>query len=140
MLSYSKVTSRAVDGAENRVIMKGFSGGLGYSDVYLQYLQDGCIHLYGANTEDSNAWKLLSAFELEPGCYTLTGMKNAEENSIALQLYISDDTGFYQYYYQWHDDVDFVVERPAKATLHVRVYPYVESVDIIARPAVYRNE
>ena len=110
------------------------------SSVYLLYLEDGWINLIGDNVEENNGWKLLSTFTLEPGNYTLTGLKGLKESTIALQLRIEDDTGYYHYFYQYDEDVNFAIERPVNAAFHVRVYPEVEGIDVKARPAVYRNE
>ena len=67
-------------------------------------------------------------------------MKGQEEDTVALQLHIEDETGFYRYLYQYDEDVTFIVERSVEATLHVRVYPETVGVNIPARPAVYRDE
>lgn len=139
MLSYSKATSRAVDGAENHVVMNGISGYFGVS-VYLKYLEDGYIQLTGDNIDGERGWKLLSKFTLEPGTYTLTGMSDVLEDTIALQLRISDDTRFYQYLYQYDEDVVFMIKRVSEATLQVMVYPDAREIDVKARPAVYKDE
>ena len=139
MLAYSAASARATDGAENRVVMNGISGSFGYS-VYMAYLEDGYISLRGSHLDDSNAWKLLSKFTLEPGTYTLTGMRGVEKDTIALQLHFADDTGFYRYLYQFDEDVVFTIDRLSEATLHVMVYPNAEGIDVIARPAVFRDE
>ena len=139
MVAYSVASTRE-DGTPNRVVMIGKPGYLGYSSVHLSYLEDGWIKLIGDNTEKSDGWKLLSTFTLEPGMYTLTGMKGQDENTIALQLRIEDDTGYYQYFNQYDEDVIFTIERPVNAALHVRIYPEVEGIDVKARPAVYRDE
>lgn len=139
MMQYSIASARD-DGAPNRVVMNGKEGILGYSCVKLYYVGDGWIRLIGYNTEDRNSWKLISEFALEPGTYTLTGMKRQVENTVALQLHIEENKGFHRYFYQYDEDVVFTVEREAKATLHARVYPNVESIDVKVRPAVYRDE
>lgn len=139
MAQYSIASARE-DGAPNRVVMIGKSGYLGYSSVHLSYLEDGWISLVGDNVEESNGWKLLSEFTLEPGKYTLTGMKGQDEKAIALQLHIEDDTGFYKYFYEYDEDVKFSIERPSEAVLHVRVYPEVEGINVKARPAVYKDD
>ena len=139
MVQYSIVSARE-DGAPNRVVMNGKPGYLGDSAVHLSYLKDGWISFVGDNVEESNGWKLLSTFTLEPGKYTLTGMKGQRENTVALQLYIKDETGFSRYIYQYDEDVRFIIEKPVDATLHVRVYPGVDGIDVKARPAVYRDE
>lgn len=139
MMQYSIASTRE-DGAANRVVMNGKPGYLGYSSVRLQYLEDGWIYLSGYNADERNGWKLLSTFILEPGTYTLTGMKGQNENTIAFQLHIEDATGYYRYLYQYDEDVRFTIERSMEAALHVRVYPEVEGIDLKARPAVYRDE
>ena len=120
MVQYSIASARE-DGAPNRVVMIGKPGYLGYSSVHLSYLKDGWISLVGDNVEESNGWKLLSNFTLEPGAYTLIGMKGQDENMIALQLHIEDDTGYHHYFYQYDDDVTFTIDRTVDAALHVRV-------------------
>ncbi len=139
MVQYSIASSRE-DGTPNRVILNGNPGYIGPSSVHLSYLKDGWISLIGDNVEESDGWKLLSRFTLEPGTYSLTGMKGQDESTIALQLRIEDDTGYYHYYYQYDEDVAFTIERPMEAALHVRVYPEIEVIDLKARPAVYRDE
>lgn len=139
MIKYNIASARE-DGALNRVVMNGKAGYIGYSTIRLQYLEDGWISLSGDNMENENGWKLLSIFTLEPGTYTLTGVKNLSKNTISLQLYIEDDIGLYHYLYQYNEDVRFVIKRTVKATLHVRVYPEVGEVNVKIRPAVYRDE
>ena len=139
MIEFSLASVRE-DGAPNRVVMIGKPGYLGYSSVHLSYLKDGWISLVGDNVEESNGWKLLSTFTLEPGAYTLIGMKGQDENTIAFQLHIEDDTGYHHYFYQYDDDVTFTIDRTVDAALHVRVYPEVEGIHVKARPAVYRDE
>lgn len=139
MVAWSVASARDTDGAENRVVLNGIPGYLGMSGVYLDFMKDGYIMLSGDNPEEIDGWKLISEFAIEPGSYTLTGMKGAKENTVAFQLYICDDTGSYRYLYQWDEDIAFAVEQDMEATLHVRVYPFVDEVDIVARPAVYRD-
>ncbi len=139
MIAYSIASRRTSDNAENRVVMNGSSCYVGLS-VYLQYLEDGYIRITGDNMDESRAWKLLGRFSLEPGMYTMTGMKNVTENTVTLQLHLSDDSGEYRYLYQHNEDTSFVVDRSSDAALHVMVYPNDEEINVIARPAVYRDE
>ena len=139
MIQYSQASARE-DGAENIVVMEGSSGSVGQTYVYLKYLENGVIHIYGDNSYDINGWKRLSEFKLSPGSYTLTGLSGSTEKTVVLQLRISDDSGFYQYFNQCNEDVSFTIKKEMKADLHVRVYPFVENINIKARPAVYKNE
>ena len=139
MMEYSLASFRE-DGIPNRVVMNGKPGYLGDSSVRLEYLKDGWISLKGNNVGKSNVWKLLSTFALEPGTYTLTGLKGQDENTIALQLRIENDTGVHRYLYQYDEDVSIIIEKQVDVALHVRVYPEVDGIDVRARPAVYRDE
>ena len=138
MVQYS-IASVREDGVENRVVMIGIPGYIGESLVYLNYLENGYIELSGSNPEEQYGWKKLSEFVLDPGTYTLTGMKGLGEQIIALQLRISDDKGFYRYIYQYNEDVEFKVDQQSEATLHVMIYPLAENIDVIVRPAVYKE-
>lgn len=138
MVQYSIISARE-DGSPNCVVMLGTPGYLGESNVSLSYLEGGYIRLTGDNPNENNGWKLIARFSLEPGTYTLTGMSGQEEDTIAFQLHIEDSTGFYRYLYQYDRDVEFTVDREVEATLHARVYPEVEEIDVTARPAVYRE-
>ena len=139
MVQYN-LASRREDGAPNRVIMDGKPGYIGETDVFLKYLEDGDIKLTGYNSQGYKAWKFLSEFQLEPGTYVMRGMTDVDENLITFQLRINDDTGFYQYLYQHDEDIFFKVERSTQATLHIMVYPFAKGINVVARPAVYRDE
>ena len=140
MVAWSAASARDTDGAENRVVLTGIPGYLGTSEVYLDFMGDGYINLSGDNPQETDGWRLISEFAIEPGSYTLTGLKGAEEHTVALQLYVRDGAGYEQYLYQWDEDVKFTVERTVEAALHARVFPFVNGVDLVARPAVYRDE
>lgn len=139
MVQYNLASARE-DGTPNRVVLIGEPGFVGKSRVYLKYLEDGLIILSGDNLQEDFGWKYLSSFELEPGTYTLTGMTDVPESVIAIQLRISEEAGFYRYIYQYDENVTFTIDRLSEATLHIMVYPEVEGIDIVARPAVYRDD
>ena len=92
MIQYSTASARE-DGAENRVVMTGKGGYLGYTSVRLPYLEGGWIELARGNREELSGWKLISTFSLEPGTYTLAGIKSQAAETIAHQLHIVDETG-----------------------------------------------
>lgn len=138
MVKYS-IASVREDGARNYVVMSGKSGYLGYSYVYLKYLEDGWISLTGENPDHKYEQKLISKFTLEPGEYTLTGLK-AQENTIDFQLSLEDDAGTFHYIYLFDNSITFFVEKIVLARLYVRVYPGVKEIRVVARPAVYRDD
>ena len=86
MIAASIASSRETDGAENRVVMYGDSGYVGHSGVFVKYLQDGYVHIYGKSRSENYQWKKLADFTLEPGNYSLTGLTNVPENTVQLQL------------------------------------------------------
>ena len=139
MLQYSIETTRE-DGASNRVIMNGVSGFVGRTNVGISYMNGGKIRLNGANYDEIDGWQRISEFTLEPGRYTFTGMKGQGENTIALQLDIMGESGIKYSYYQFNDDVYFLTEKPTDVALYIRVFPAIGKVDVIARPAVYKDE
>ena len=135
----SSINSSREDGTPNRVVMKGKEGYLGDSLVYIQYLEDGWIKMSGENLERRYNQILISEFVLEPGKYTLTGLRE-QKNTIDLQLGLKEEAGFHSYFYQYNEDVSFSIEQMAEAALYVRVYPEIEEIDVKARPAVYRDD
>lgn len=140
MVSYSIASARESDGASNLVIMSGKAGYLGESDVYLDYLRDGYISIAGNNPNETRGWRKLCEIKMEPGVYSLTGMKDVPDRTVAIELHIGDGTEFSQYIYQWDHDVIFTVKEETIAMLHIMVYPFVKDISVVARPAIYKNE
>lgn len=141
MEEYAHSSFRESDGAENLVIMNGKPGRIGGTDVSLIYEKDGYIRLLGSNTESISGWKLISEFKLEPGIYTFTGLKNHEIGTIELQFSTwNEQKKGNDYYCQYDEDISVTITEEKVFYLHVRVYPNLNYVDTIARPAVYKNE
>ncbi len=139
MVSYAIASSRESDGAENLVVMDGRSGFVGSSRIQLKYLEHGYISVNGINTEETGQWKQIAVFYLDPGKYTLTGLKESSQDVVALRLHLKDSEGAVTNYWQFDEDVQFKVAERCKAILSIRVNQYAE-VDAIAQPAVYRDE
>ena len=141
MVEYSAASSRESDGAPNLVVMNGEPGYLGYSYVYLTYLEDGYVSIKGSNSDNRFGWIVISNIVLEPGSYTLTGLKGCKANSLQLQLCVWNETkNGYDYYRQYDDDVHFELSQREYVKLQFQVSPYVEDIDILARPAVYKDD
>ena len=140
MISYSNRSFRDSDHAMNQIVLNGRAGYVGETNVYVKYLEDGFIHVSGDNSEDNRGWKLISELQLLPGTYTLTGLKGVPMNTVAIQLYYIDDTGFSRFVYQWEEDVVFRVDKISRADVHIYVNPSSGYVDAVARPALYKDE
>ena len=139
MLKYS-IDSMREDGTPNRVIMNGVTGFIGRTNVRLSYMDDGYIRLAGENYDNIDGWQRISEFLLEPGKYCFTGMQGQTKDSIALQLDLEDSANNKTYYFQFDDEVTILNEKTMSAALYIRIYPSIGKVNLIARPAVYRNE
>jgi len=139
MISYALASARESDGAENLVIMDGRSGNVGSSTIQLKYLDDGYISIKGENLDDTGQWKQISEIELDPGRYTLTGLKNSSQTIVAIRLHLEDSEGTVANYWQYDEDIQFSIINTCKAMLSIRVNQYAE-VDAIARPAVYKDD
>lgn len=139
MISYASASARESDGAQNLVVMDGRSGYMGSSTIQLKYLEDGYISISGINTDETGQWKQIAEFDLDPGTYTLTGLKESSKEVVALRLHLEDSSSAVTDYWQFDEDVQFTVVDRCKAILSVRVNQHAE-VDAIARPAVYRDE
>ena len=140
MKEYSLNSARPEDGAENLIIMNGNAGYIGMTHAHLSYMKDGSIQIKGYNPDSSSAWKKLCDFVLEPGTYTLTGLKGFQPETLELQYSIfNEEKGGYDYYSQYDEDLTITIPKKRKARLHVRIYPFTE-VDTLARPAIYKEQ
>lgn len=139
MIDYCAASSRE-DGTPNCVVMLGKPGYLGYTSVYLEYLENGWIRVFGNNTDIIIGQRMIAKLSLDPGQYTLTGLKGQLKDTIDFQFRIEDSDGFYYYLYQYDEDVSFEVDKPSECVLHIRVHPNVEDINIMLMPAVYKDD
>ena len=139
MESYAIASARASDGAKNLVVLNGISGYVGESKAYLRYLRDGYIKISGSNPEKASGWKELCKLELGPGTYTLTGMRGVEQDTVSLLVLLKGETDTERFIFQWDEDTVFTLDSTRTASVQVRVYPSTEGIDVIARPALYKE-
>lgn len=139
MLLYALASARESDGAQNLVVMDGYSGFIGSSMIELKYKEDGFILIKGTNQDETDQWKQIAEIELVPGIYTLAGLKGSSQDVVALRLHLKGVDGAVTNYWQFDEDVQFTVAEQSHATLSVRVNQYAK-VNTIARPAVYKDE
>lgn len=138
MMAASIASSREEDGAVNHVVMYGDSGYVGHSGIYVKYLKEGNIRISGSSNSENYQWKKIADFSLSPGKYTFSGLTDAEPETVQLQLDYPEGSS-YCWHFIWNSDIQFTIDEVKEVELYVRAFPGV-SVDIIARPAVYRDE
>ena len=122
--------------AKNLLVLNGESGYAGDTEVYVQSLDDGSIHISGTSDKRISWWRL-AEITLEPGTYIFTGLSGVEENTVGLELEVNgkrftEDVGPV-------DEVEFVIEGTTELRAYVVVYDGCDC-DVVARPAIYKEE
>lgn len=125
----------------NLLVLNGKNGYAGKSEVYVRYLKDGSISISG--TSDVRGWKLLGELELEAGHYSFTGLSGVEEKTVAIELlYYSTEKEKFTRLTKDIGSVEtdyFQLQTKTRIRAYVSVYSGCEC-DVIARPAIYREE
>lgn len=122
------------DGAKNLLVLNGKNGYAWNTDVYVEYLSDGSIHIKG--TSDRRSWWPIGELTLEPGAYSFSGLSGVEKNTVGLTLETNNlrfapDVGPV-------DVVEFALEETTKLMVYVSVYDGCDC-DVIATPVIYKE-
>ncbi len=122
--------------AKNLLVLNGDSGNISGTNVYVQSLDDGSIHISGTSDIRISWWRL-AEITAEPGIYTFTGLSRVEENTVGLELEVNgrgftEDVGPV-------DEVQFVLEETTELKAYVVVYDGCDC-DVAARPAIFKEE
>lgn len=122
------------DGAKNLLVLNGKNGFAWDTDVYVEYLNDGSIHIKG--TSDRRSWWPIGKVTLEPGMYSLSGLSGVEKDTVGLELETDNhrfapDVGPV-------DVVEFTLEETTKLMVYVSVYDGCDC-DVVATPAIYKE-
>ena len=72
------------DGTKNLLVLNGKNGFAWDTDVYVEYLNDGSVHIKG--TSDKRSWWLIGELTLKPGVYSFSGLSGVEKNTAGLEL------------------------------------------------------
>lgn len=122
------------DGAKNLLVLNGKNGYAWDTDVYVEYLNDGSIHIKG--TSDKRSWWPIGEVTLEPGMYSFAGLTSVEKDTVGLELETNNqrfapDVGPI-------DEVRFTLEETTKLKVYVIVYDCCDC-DVIATPVIYKE-
>ena len=122
------------DGSENLLVLNGKNGFAWDTDVYVEYLQDGRLHIKG--TSDKRSWWRIGELTLEPGVYSFSGLSGVEKNTVGLELETNNqrftpDVGPV-------DEVKFTLEETTKLMVYVSVYDGCDC-DVIVTPMIYKE-
>lgn len=133
MVGYAALYDRE-DGTKNLLVLNGKSGFAWNTDVYVEYLNDGSIHIKGAS--DKRSWWPIGEISLKPGVYSFSGLSGVEKNTVGLELETNNqrftpDVGPV-------DEVKFTLEETTKLVVYVSVYDGCDC-DVIATPVIYKE-
>lgn len=122
------------DGTRNLLVLNGTDGYAWDTDVYVEYLKDGSIHIKG--TSDKRSWWPIGEITLEPGVYSFSGLSGVEKNTVGLELETNNlrfapDVGPI-------DEVKFSLGETTKLIVYVTVYDGCDC-DAIATPVIYKE-
>lgn len=134
MVKYAAIYDRE-DGTKNLLVLNGKSGYAWDTDVYIEYLHDGSLHIKG--TSDKRSWWRIGEITLEPGIYLFSGLSGVDENTVGLEIETNNqrftpDVGPV-------DEVRFALDTTTKLMVYVSVYDGCDC-DVVATPAIYKEE
>lgn len=122
------------DGTKNLLVLNGKNGYAWNTDVYVEYLKDGSVHIKG--TSDKRSWWPIGEISHEPGVYSFSGLSGVEKNTVGLELETDNhrfapDVGPI-------GEVRFALEETTKLMVYVSVYDGCDC-DVIATPVIYKE-
>lgn len=133
MVRYAAIYDRE-DGSENLLVLNGKNGYAWDTDVYVEYLTYGSVHIKG--TSDKRSWWPIGEVTLEPGMYSFSGLTSVEKDTVGLELETNNqrfapDVGPV-------GEVRFALEETTKLMVYVSVYDGCDC-DVVATPVIYKE-
>lgn len=133
MVKYAAIYDRE-DGCKNLLVLNGKNGYAWNTDVYVEYLNDGSLHIKG--TSDKRSWWPIGEISLKPGVYSFSGLCGVDKDTVGLELETDNhrfapDVGPV-------DEVKFSLEETTKLMVYVSVYDGC-NCDVIATPVIYKE-
>ena len=115
-------------------MLNGKNGFAWNTDVYVEYLNDGSIHIKGSS--DKRSWWPIGEISLKPGVYSFSGLSGVDKDTVGLTLETNNqrfmpDVGPV-------DEVRFALEETTKLMVYVSVYDGCDC-DVIATPVIYKE-
>ena len=122
------------DGTKNLLVLNGKNGYAWNTDVYVEYLKDGSVHIKG--TSDKRSWCPIGKISLEPGVYSFSGLSGVDKDTVGLELETNNqrfapDVGPV-------GEVRFALEETTKLMVYVSVYDGCDC-DVVATPVIYKE-
>lgn len=122
------------DGTKNLLVLNGKSGYAWDTGEYVEYLNDGSIHIKG--TSDKRSWWPIGEISLESGVYSFSGLSGVDKDTVGLTLETNNqrftpDVGPI-------GEVRFALEETTKLMVYVSVYDGCDC-DVIATPVIYKE-
>ena len=133
MVRYAALYDRE-DGTKNLLVLNGKNGFAWNTDVYVEYLNNGSIHIRG--TSDKRSWWPIGKVTLEPGVYSFSGLSGVDKDTVGLTLETNNqrfapDVGSV-------DAVEFTLGENTELMVYVSVYDGCDC-DVIATPMIYKE-
>lgn len=133
MVRYAAIYDRE-DGAKNLLVLNGKNGFAWDTDVYVEYLKDGSIHIKGIS--DKRSWWPIGKVTLEPGMYSFSGLSGVNKDTVGLTLETNNlrfapDVGPV-------DAVEFTLDQATELMAYVSVYDGCDC-DVVAIPVIYKE-
>ena len=129
------------DGAKNLLVLNGKNGFAWDTDVYVEYLNDGSIHIKGSS--DKQSWWPIADIALESGHYSASGLENTTGGLLGIEL------AYYNKYSKKYEvlcpdigmnpTVEFELSETTPIRAYVRVYPGFHA-ECTATPVIYKEE
>ena len=122
------------DGAKNLLVLDGKNGYAWNTDVYVEYLNDGSVHIKG--TSDKRSWWPIGEISLKPGVYSFSGLSGVDKDTVGLELETNNhrfapDVGPV-------DEMRFTLEETTELMVYVSVYDGCDC-DVVAKPVIYKE-
>lgn len=128
------------DGAKNLLVLNGKDGFAWDTDVFVECLDDGSLHIMGPS--DKQSWWPIEDITLEPGKYTATGLEDITDRLLGIELaYYNKNPKSYEVLCPnlgKSPTVEFELSETTPIRAYVRIYPGFHS-ECVATLMIYKE-
>ena len=129
------------DGTKNLLVLNGKNGFAWNTDVYVEYLNDGSLHIKGSS--DKQSWWPIADIALESGHYSASGLEDTTDGLLGIELvYYNKNSKKYEVLCPdigMNPTVEFELSETTPIRAYVRVYPGFHA-ECTATPVIYKEE
>ena len=129
------------DGAKNLLVLNGKNGYAWNTDVYVEYLNNGSLHIKGSS--DKQSWWPIADIKLESGHYSASGLEDTTGGLLGIELaYYNKNSKSYEVLCPdigKNPTVEFELSETTPIRAYVRVYPGFHA-ECVATPVIYKEE